>query len=158
MEIEKKFLIKEMPDLSKYKYHEIEQAYINRKPTLRIRKWDDEYIFTFKSSVAGNKDLQISKEIEEPLTKEAYEHLLKKADGYPITKTRYIIPLENGLKGELDIFNGRLEGLVFIEVEFESVKMAEKFIAPKWFGKDVTADKRYRNGNLSTLEKLWKDE
>ena len=142
-----------MPDLSKYRFHEIEQAYLNRNPVLRIRKRDEDYIFTYKSSKKSDKKLQVSTEIEEELTKEAYLHLREKADGFPITKTRYIIPLKDGLKGELDVFHGRLEGLIFIEVEFKSVKDAGNFTPPEWFGKDVTDDKRYRNGYLSTLEK-----
>jgi RimJ/RimL family protein N-acetyltransferase/CYTH domain-containing protein len=153
LEIEKKYLIKEMPNLSEFRSHEIEQAYLNRNPVLRIRKRDEDYIFTYKSSKKSDKRLQVSTEIEEELTKEAYLHLREKADGFPITKTRYIIPLKDGLKGELDVFHGRLEGLIFIEVEFKSVEDAGNFTPPEWFGKDVTEDKRYRNGYLSTLEK-----
>ena len=156
LEIEKKFLVKQMPELSKYRHYEIEQAYLNRDPVLRIRKRDDDYIFTYKSKKKSDSALQVSTEIEEALTKEAYEHLREKADGFPITKTRYIIPLENGLKGELDVFHGRLDGLVFIEVEFKDVAAAGAFLPPEWFGPDVTADKRYRNGYLSTLEKYEK--
>lgn len=152
-EIEKKYLIKEMPDLSLYEFHEIEQAYLNRHPVLRIRKNDNKFIFTFKSKKPNNLDLVISKEIEEDLTEEAYYHLLEKADGFPISKTRYLIPLENGLTGELDVFHGRLEGLIFIEVEFPDERTAVEFKPPVWFGEDVSSDKHYRNGWLSTLEK-----
>ncbi|MBI3308179.1 MAG: adenylate cyclase, partial [Candidatus Melainabacteria bacterium] len=36
-----------------------------------------------------------------------------------------------------------------IEVEFDSVEQARKFNPPDWFGKEVTADKRYRSKNLA---------
>jgi CYTH domain-containing protein len=153
MEIEKKYLIKKMPDITDVKRAEIEQAYISRKPVLRIRKKDDKYIFTFKSGIKGPDDVQVSRETEEYITKEEYDSLMKKSEGFRISKTRYIIPLENGLIGELDVFHGRLEGLVFIEVEFPDMETAERFKPPVWFGEDVTQDKRYRNGYLSTLEK-----
>ncbi|CBK73648.1 hypothetical protein CIY_07550 [Butyrivibrio fibrisolvens 16/4] len=38
MEIERKFLIKELPDLSKYDYVDIEQGYLCTHPVVRIRK------------------------------------------------------------------------------------------------------------------------
>ena len=50
-EIERKFLIKELPDdLDRYESHRIKQAYISTDPTIRIRQWDDEYILTVKGS------------------------------------------------------------------------------------------------------------
>ena len=89
-------------------------------------------------------------EVELPLTKKAYEHLREKADGSIITKTRYIIPIENNRNIELDIFHGYLEGLVFAEVEFESEEEAAAYCMPDWFLEDVTFDKRYRNSFLTS--------
>jgi len=153
MEIEKKYLVKEVPDLSKYRFVEIEQAYLSRNPVLRIRKKNDKYIFTYKLKDKSFTNLQVSKEIEEPLTEEAYYHLREKADNHVIEKTRYLIPLENGLTGEYDVFHGRLEGLHFIEVEFPDEESANSFVAPEWFGEDVTSDKHYKNGFLTTVDK-----
>lgn len=165
MEIEKKYLIKELPDLSQFKCHEIEQGYLTRKPTLRIRKKDDAYIFTYKSKIKdAPKDLNVNDEVERPLTKEAYEKLREKTEGYLISKTRYLIPIPaeytecsdgfpEKLTVELDVFHGRLEGLVFAEIEFPSEEVAGRFLAPKWLGQDVSDDHRYSNGYLSELEK-----
>ncbi len=153
MEIEKKYLIAKMPDLKKYACHEIEQAYLNRNPVFRIRKWDDKYIFTYKTKHNRDANLIVNTEIEEEIPESTYLHLRDKADNFFITKTRYIIPLEDGLKGELDVFHGRLEGLIFIEVEFPSEEAALSFAAPDWFGDDVSNDSHYRNGYLSTVEK-----
>ena len=147
MEIEKKFLFKEGAfDYSSYPYHEIEQAYICTDPVIRIRKKDDSYILTYKG-----KGSMVREEYEFPLTKEAYEHLLGKIDGHIIKKRRYLIPLSGGLKAELDIFEGRLKGLMMAEVEFESAEQAADFIKPSWFGSDVTFDHEYHNSHLSTL-------
>ena len=118
MEIEHKYLIKEMPkDLSKYKKKEIEQGYLNRSPVLRIRKSNDDYILTYKlkKEKVSENDPICNEEIEAPLTLEAYEHLKTKIDFNPIVKTRYIIPYKTGgktYKIELDVFHGKLEGLV----------------------------------------------
>ena len=160
MEIENKYLIKKMPEnLDKYKKKEIEQAYLNRSPVLRVRKSNDDYILTYKikKTDPSGKGPIVNEEIEAPLTKEAYTHLKEKADGNVIVKTRYIIPYTSKKKKytiELDVFHGKLEGLVFAEVEFESEEDAESFKKPAWFGKDVTADKRYRNGILTEQEDL----
>ena len=142
MEIERKFLVKALPDLSKYEYVDIEQGYLSTSPVVRIRRKNDKYILTYKGS-----GLMAREEIEAALTKEAYEHLLKKIDGYPITKRRYMIPYES-YTIELDIFEGHMKDLIMAEVEFPSVEEADAFVAPEWFGEDVTSDRRYHNSNM----------
>jgi len=158
MEIERKYLIKYMPsEIENARKLEIEQGYLSRKPVVRVRKSNDDYILTFKqkskqSGVDGNP--LINEEYEFSLSREAYEHLKEKADDHIISKTRYVIRLDNGLKAELDVFHGPLEGLRFVEVEFPDVEASESFTPPDWFGEDVSADKRYSNGHLSELTDL----
>ena len=84
-----------------------------------------------------------------PLNKEAYEHLLAKADGTVLVKTRYVIPEAEGLKIELDIFHGKYEGLILAEVEFSSEEEAEQYRPPEWFGEEVTFSSQYHNSVLS---------
>lgn len=148
MEIERKFIPKDLPkDLTQFKYHKIEQAYLNTAPVVRIRRQDDEYYLTYKGGGMMSRE-----EYNLPLDKKSYEHLLKKADGNIITKTRYIIPINDGsLTAELDIFEGKFTGMVLVEVEFGSVKQADAFQKPDWFGEDVTHDKMYHNSYLSKL-------
>jgi len=145
MEIERKFLIKQLPDnLSSYPYHIIEQAYLCTAPVVRIRKQDDNYYLTYKS-----KGFLSREEYNLPLTEEAYKHLKEKADGIVLTKKRYLIPLENDLKIELDLFQAPYEGLKLAEVEFHSEEEANSFTPPSWFGEDVTYSTQYQNSNLS---------
>lgn len=156
MEIEKKFMVKQRPEkLESYPKKEIEQGYLASNPIVRIRKSNDEYILTYKARLnEKGAEVIVNKEIELPLTKEAYEHLREKADNNLITKTRYIIPLEGGLTGEYDVFHGKLEGLEFVEVEFESEEKAEAFEKPEWFGENVSKDKRFSNRFLSLVETI----
>lgn len=145
MEIERKYLIEKLPtDLSRYKHLQIEQGYLCREPVVRIRMENDDYYLTYKS-----KGFLIREEHNLPLTKEAYDHLYKKADGRMIRKKRYLIPIESNLKIELDIFEGDLDGLVLAEVEFSDEETANSFIPPEWFGEDVTFSEKYQNSNLS---------
>lgn len=147
MEIEKKFIPKELPEnLESFKHHKIEQAYLNTAPVVRIRKQDDDYFLTYKGS-----GMMAREEYNLYLNKESYEHLLTKADGNVITKTRFLIPIHDNLTAELDIFEGKFAGMLLVEVEFASVEQANSFVPPEWFGDDVTNDRRYHNSYLSKL-------
>lgn len=145
MEIERKFLIKNLPDnLSSYPYHQIEQGYLCTAPVVRIRRQDEEYYLTYKS-----KGLMVREEYNLPLTIESYAHLLPKIDGILISKKRYLIPIESGLTIELDIFEGKLSPLILAEVEFDTEEQAKAFTPPEWFGEDVTYSMDYHNSVLS---------
>jgi CYTH domain-containing protein len=147
MEIERKYLIKELPEqLSQYPSQELEQGYLNTEPVVRIRRQDEEYFLTYKS-----KGLMVREEYNLPLTAQAYAHLREKVDGQLITKTRYRIPLEDGHTIELDIFHGSLEPLQLAEVEFETKEEALAFTPPAWFGEDVTFTGDYHNSRLAQV-------
>lgn len=147
MEIERKFLIDKMPDnIEQYEYHEIEQGYLNTAPVVRVRKQDDEYYLTYKG-----KGMMAREEYNLPLNKQAYEHLIAKADGNVITKKRYLIPLDDRLTIELDEFHGVFEGLLLAEVEFETIEEATAFTPPDWFICDVTANPAYHNSVMSKM-------
>ncbi len=155
MEIERKYLVKELPELSGAETKKIEQAYLCRGPVVRIRRSNDDYILTYKSKLGLSQEHAIQNtEVELPLTKEAYEHLKQKADGSAVEKTRYILPIGEGLKAELDVFEGRLSGLVFVEVEFPDEERAIQFVPPVWFGEDVSAYYVFSNGYLSEVADL----
>lgn len=144
-EIERKFLVKYLPeDLEQYTCHDIVQAYISTDPTIRIRKLDESYILTVKSS-----GLIKRQEYEMEITAGQFEKLKGKTEGYTIAKKRYIIPLEDGLKAELDVYYEDLAGFMNVEVEFPDMKKAVLFTPPDWFGQEVTQDKRYTNGSMS---------
>lgn len=162
MEIERKFTIRELPaDYDKYPCHHIEQAYLNTDPVVRVRREDNEYYLTYKG-----KGMLAREESNLYLNKESYYHLLEKADGNIISKTRYLIPLKNPqfkdnsatppadytLTIELDVFDEPFQPLVLAEVEFGSKDAAESFIPPSWFMNDVTYDVEYHNSNLSKLK------
>lgn len=145
MEIERKFLTKEIPfDITVYPYRQIAQAYISFSPTVRIRQSDGDYILTVKG-----KGHLAREEFELPLTKEEYDRLSAKTEGTPVIKKRYLVPVEGGLTAEVDIYEGELEGLMTTEVEFPTLEAAEGFSAPDWFGKDVSEEKAYKNTSLS---------
>ena len=146
MEIERKFLVKKLPDnLDSYSYHDIEQGYLCTDPVVRIRRQDDDYILTYKGSGFISRE-----EYNLPLTEDGYYHLKEKADGRVIEKRRYVIPIYGtDLAVELDIFGGELSPLVLAEVEFPDEKTARDFTPLDWFDKDVSLDGRYHNSTMS---------
>lgn len=146
MEIERKYLIHTPPhNYQQYPCYQIQQAYLCTEPVVRIRRQNDEYWLTYKS-----KGQLVREEYNLPLTKEAYAHLLAKADGIVLCKRRYLIPIEKtDLVIELDVFEGSYQGLVLAEVEFTTKEEALTFVPPQWFGKDVTFSGEYQNSKLS---------
>ena len=145
MEIERKFLVAQLPDnLDNYNCRYIEQGYLSTKPVVRVRRDNDDYYLTYKGS-----GMMAREEYNLPLTKDSYEHLIKKADGNIITKKRYEIPDGNGYTIELDIFEGLFTGTILAEVEFPTIEAANSYTAPSWFIDDVTNDPAYHNSNMS---------
>lgn len=160
MEIERKYLVRELPeDLDQYEHYEIEQAYLCTSPTLRIRRMGDAYILTVKEHLVTESSAIHNREEEFALSPESYQRLLAKCEGGHVAKTRYKINLRKqtgdgsytGLTAELDIFHGRHLGLMLVEVEFPNTEVANSFEPPKWFGKDVSRDPRYRNSSLASM-------
>lgn len=146
MEIERKFLIKELPEnLDQYPCRHIEQGYLSTNPVVRIRKDNGKYELTYKG-----KGAMVREEYNLPLTKSSYEHLKGKIDGRLIAKKRYMIPFGD-YTIELDIFEGELAPLTLAEVEFPSEELANSFVFPDWFSEDVTFSKLYHNSFLSQL-------
>ena len=146
MEIERKFLIHSLPNsLEQYEHTEIEQAYISVDPSIRLRKRNNDYYLTVKQS-----GFMVREEMEIAITKEQYERLWSKIETGIIRKTRFLIPIQDGLTAELDVFHGVLQGLMIVEVEFNSIEQANSFEPPTWFGTDVTNNPKYSNNNLAT--------
>ncbi len=144
MEIERKFLVKELPErLERFPKRRIEQAYLCTDPVLRVRRRDGQYVLTYKGAGLLERE-----EHEFPLTEAAYRNLLEKADGSRITKDRYELPLGSYIV-ELDVFAPPFAPLVLAEVEFSSVAEAAAFQPPDWFGEEVTYDPAYTNAALS---------
>ena len=148
MEIEKKYLIRSLPDdLKSFPHDQISQAYISTSPVIRIRRKNDSYILTVKSS-----GLMAREEAEFDISQESFSRLLTKTEGNIIEKTRYKIPHKDSLTIELDLFHGVYEGFIMAEVEFASLDQALAYQAPEWFDREVTEDPSFHNSYLSGLD------
>lgn len=159
MEIERKYLLSFLPEgWSRFPKHEIEQGYLCSRPTLRIRRIDDQYVLTVKERLVSDSNAIVNREEEFAMSCDTYRQLREKCDGRLLTKTRYKIPLGlmypdgnyGNLVAELDLFHGRHEGLSVVEVEFDNILIANQFVSPDWFGDEVSNNPRYRNSYLAS--------
>ena len=150
-EIERKFLV--VSDAFKAqatKSYEIEQGYLCKEPgrTIRVRLRDEKAFLTIKSGMLreGLARLEWEREID---ASDAREMLQICMPGV-ISKTRYIIPAPP-YKGEprcweVDVFHGRLDGLVLAELELGDEH--EPYEKPVWLGEEVTGQPQYYNANM----------
>ena len=158
LEIERKFLLPEFPEalvqegtLRVRSEQRIEQTYLALDATqeLRVRRIVDlitgevEFTHTFKS---GNG--LVREEIEYSITEEIYAQIVHAFKAVPLTKNRITAEWEDTLV-EIDCYDQI--NMTVVEVEFESVKAAESFVKPDWFGKDISSEKQYSN------KKVWRD-
>ena len=146
-EIERKFLLKELPrNLRYWRHWSISQGYLATESAgrqVRLRKSGKRTSLTFKVGRAAHRE-----EREIKLSPKQFAALWPGTAGRRLRKTRYEIPWR-GLLIEIDVYRGKHAGLVVAEVEFPNLAMCRKFKPPSWFGREVTGEKRYSNVRLA---------
>ena len=145
MEIERKFLVAELPT-GDFPSSHIRQGYVAVAADggeVRVRDRDGACLLTVKHGVGV-----VREEHETPISAELFEALWPATEGRRVEKRRLLVPL-GPLAAEVDVFEGALAGLVVAEVEFASLEEARAFTPPAWFGADVSDDRRYKNQSLA---------
>jgi adenylate cyclase len=143
-EIEKKFLVTSDEWKGNSRGILYRQGYLSIEPgrTVRVRLEGKESKLTIK----GEKENGAGDEFEYdiPGDEAAYiiDHLCLKPF---IEKMRYKFNYM-GNTWEIDEFLGENIGLILAEIELSSVN--QEFDKPRWIGKDVTGDHKYKNANL----------
>jgi CYTH domain-containing protein len=153
-EIERRFLVRELPPLlERHPRVRIVQGYIADEPNqVRLRTTDDDSfcltVKTGKGAVQSGKGT-VRGEHEIELTRAQFEKLWPLTAGRRLSKCRYRIP-HGDFTIELDEFQGANRGLLVAEVEFSNEAACYDFVAPEWFGDDISSDSRYSNRRLAT--------
>lgn len=150
MEIERKFLINYIPDLTPIKMAVIKQSYIHANGVeVRIRK---RYNLNLETSGVDNvnyrmcfkSDGKLSRqEVELDITKEKYEELLQLVNGEPIKKIYQVFDID-GYKVECSMVDS---DWFYCEVEFISEEEANKFLPFDFMTEEVTNDDSYKMKN-----------
>ncbi|MFC3615956.1 CYTH domain-containing protein [Lutimaribacter marinistellae] len=146
-EIERKFLVREMPDLAEANSAAIRQGYLTTpgdSVEMRLRQKGARYFLTLK----GEGGI-VRREEEAEIPVAVFETFWPATEGRRVEKTRHTGALADGLFFELDVFEGALKGLKLVEVEFANETAARNFSPPDWFGEDVSEDGRYKNRALA---------
>lgn len=164
-EIERKYAVKSLPNEIKIsKIIDIEQAYIYKdiNTIIRIRKVTDKkekttnYIYTVKTKgdieYKNNYDVASKYEIESNISEEEYNKLMERKISNVINKTRIVVPIEENLKVEIDIYYDYLDGLLTAEIEFPNEEMAKTYQKPAWLGEEL-GYKELSNRKLSQMTK-----
>jgi CYTH domain-containing protein/CHAD domain-containing protein len=145
-EIERKFLVEEMPRAESAEAT-IEQGYLalDERGEVRLRRIDGELLLTAKGGHG-----EVREEVELPIDPSAFEALWPLTAGRRVRKVRHYVPLGEGLRAEIDVYEEALDGLRTAEVEFDSPEQADRFVPPPWLGAELTGDRRYANQTLAT--------
>jgi len=147
VEIEKKFLVAEPPKGWKLRAStRIVQGYFPGEGgdlEIRLRGKGRSHFLTFKG---GHGERRLEEEL--PISARTFRALWPFTRAARIAKRRYTIP-GDGHTIEMDVYEGPHRGLMTVEVEFASRRESRTFQQPDWFGREVTADRRYSNAQLA---------
>lgn len=147
-EIERKWLVAQPPqEALAAPAVTIEQGYLtvgDDGAETRLRRKGERAYLTVKSGTGMTRS-----EHEVQLSAEQFDALWPATEGARVLKRRHALPAGDGHTIELDVFAGELTGLMLAEVEFDDAWGAESFIAPSWFGREVTDDPAYKNQRLA---------
>lgn len=144
-EIERKFLVKYMPEVGIG--IPMFQGYLFTSETQSLRLRIEQY----PTVRLGTLTYKAGQGIERPefpfdLLREEVEQLQPLCTK-SLNKTRYTIPASDDLSWEIDVYEGELLGLLIAEIELD--EQDQEFEKPDWLGEEVTGDPKYLNQNLA---------
>ena len=144
-EIERKFLVDAMPETLGAGVR-LRQGYlaVDGDVEVRIRVDDKGARLTVKAGAGLSRT-----EVELPLPDEAAEDLWSHTEGRRVEKVRHRQTLEGGFVAEVDVYEGDLDGLLTVEVEFPGEAEAAAFQPPQWFGSELTGQAGWSNAALA---------
>lgn len=133
MEIERKWLAKILPDLTNVPKEEQERyfLFVGDIIEIRIQRINDRYEFGRKVQTGF---LSREENVFE-ITKAEFDSLKTNSDK-SLQRDNYL--LQQNPEITIKVYHGEHEGLVRVEVEFESEDEANNFVPLEWFGDEIT--------------------
>lgn len=117
---------------------------VSEKDEVRLRRDGEVPRMTVKRGHGLSRE-----ETEVDLSEGQFEELWPLTEGRRVEKTRYLVPIDGDLTAEVDEYLGDFEGLIVVEVEFESEADAHAFEPPDWFGRDVSGEREFSNQRMA---------
>lgn len=147
IEIERKFLLSSLPNaIDTERSQKIQQGYIaltSDSREVRVRRKGGQCYLTVKVGRGLTRE-----ETEIEITEEQFSALWPTSASFQLEKTRHFVDWKSHLI-EIDEYEGLLAPLIVAEVEFNSIEESEQFIAPDWFGEEITDNLNFTNYNLA---------
>jgi CYTH domain-containing protein/CHAD domain-containing protein len=151
-ERERKFLVdgvRAVPDLAAAECDALTQGYValDGDVAVRVRRGSEGAVLTVKGGHGASRT-----EVEWPISDRQFDALWALTGTRRVEKRRYHLPLDDAgghLVAQVDVFDGRLDGLVVVEVEFDDDEAMAAFEPPAWFGVELTDDPRWSNAALA---------
>lgn len=148
MEIERKWLLKEIPDLPVLNHGYIEQFYLSMNPEVRIRRYialEGEAYSMYKLTIKSKGALS-REEMECDISAEFYQKALRIVNKCPIFKNYWEFNLDRKCLEVSEVDNN----FIYAEIEFDSIEEAKAYSLPFVDAIDITYDSRYK------MRKYWK--
>lgn len=142
-EIERKFLVNDLDVINDCHFDLIQQTYLFNEvnKSLRIRVKNEFAFLTIKGNQVGITRDEFEYEIPKNEAIEMIEQFHLKV----LLKRRYYKQVDE-LTWEIDVFEGKLTGLIIAEIEIPTEDFL--FEVPTWIGEEVTHNSEFLNAEL----------
>jgi CYTH domain-containing protein len=142
-EIERKFLVNDLDVINDCHFDLIQQTYLFNEvnKSLRIRVKNEFAFLTIKGNQVGITRDEFEYEIPKNEAIEMIEQFHLKV----LLKRRYYKQVDE-LTWEIDVFEGKLKGLIIAEIEIPTEDFL--FEVPTWIGEEVTHNSEFLNAEL----------
>jgi adenylate cyclase len=142
-EIERKFLVNDLDVINDCRFDLIQQTYLfnEANKSLRIRVKNEFAFLTIKGNQVGITRDEFEYEIPKNEAIEMIEQFHLKV----LLKRRYYKQVDD-LTWEIDVFEGKLTGLIMAEIEIPTEDFL--FEVPTWIGEEVTHNSEFLNAEL----------
>lgn len=148
-EIDRKFLILEMPSLSGRRSVLYERYFIQYGDIVeeRIQKCRNKYEYEIKTAISPQERIREKNEI----TEREFNKLRAKSSKL-ILRESYLISKKNP-RISINKYKGEYKGLDFVEVEFDTKEDSEAFDPLPWMGTEITDTPLGRDSWLLSLDR-----
>ena len=146
-EIERKFLVAAAPEAEVLGAGaQLRQGYLalDGDVEVRVRLTPTAAWLTIKAGAGLART-----EVELPLGASDAEVLWAQTAGRRVEKVRHTLAIDGEVTAEVDRYQGALDGLCTVEVEFADREEAQAFVPPPWFGRELTGEPGWSNAALA---------
>ncbi len=146
--ITRKFLVKDLPDLSNIKKDIYDRYYLYNKNSIviRVQKINEDFELERKVNesdlVRDGTTIKITKDEFDVLKLYSQQHIQR--ESYQLQENPRIV---------LRVYHGEYEGLIRAEVNFSSEDDANSFESLDWFDREITGNPLAQDGYLLQLSK-----